>query len=172
MPEPLTIVLVGPPAVGKSTVGAVLARKLGVAFTDVDQWVEAHEGRPIAKIFATDGEARFRQMELDATLAALRDGGVVALGGGAVTNPQLRAALAGHHVVWLTASLREAVLRVGATTTRPLLAGDVAGRWSRLAADREPHYAAVATVRVETDHRTPAQVARLVMERLDLQEAR
>lgn len=172
MTEPLTIVLVGPPAVGKSTVGAVLARKLGVRFVDVDQMIEAREERPISAIFATDGEACFRAIELDATLTALGEGGVVALGGGAVTNPQLRAALAGHHVVWLRASQGEAVRRVGNTRTRPLLAGDVAGNWSRLATEREPHYAEVASITIETDRRTPAQIARLVIERLNLQEAR
>ena len=99
-----TIVLIGPPAVGKSTVGANLARRLGVPFIDVDQLIEDREQRAISEIFATDGESLFRAMELDATLAALEGGGVIALGGGAVTNATLRAALRGHRVIWLRAS--------------------------------------------------------------------
>lgn len=171
MSDPLTIVLVGPPAVGKSTVGAVLARKLGVEFIDVDQLIERREQRPISQIFAAGGEAHFRQLELDVTREALRMPGVVALGGGAVANAQLRAALAGHRVVWLRASVREAVMRVGQTTTRPLLVGDVAGNWARLADQREPLYAEVASLVVDTDRRTPAQVARAVMAQLNLPEA-
>ena len=167
-----TIVLIGPPAVGTSTVGANLARRLGVPFIDVDQLIEDREQRAISEIFATDGESRFRAIELDATLAALEGGGVIALGGGAVTNPTLRAALWGLRVVWLRASVREAVRRVGETTTRPLLVGDVADRWTRLAQEREPLYAEVATMVVDTDHRTPAQVARSVLDRLSLQEVK
>ena len=64
-------------------------------------------------------------------------------------------------MIWLRASVREAVQRVGATTTRPLLVGDVADRWTRLAQEREPLYAEVATMVVDTDHRTPAQVAHI-----------
>ncbi|MDO5684435.1 MAG: shikimate kinase [Propionibacteriaceae bacterium] len=169
---PDAIILVGPPAVGKTTVGAALARQLGLEFVDVDLLIEAREGRPISEIFATEGEPGFRSKELAATLEALDGGGVVALGGGAVTNPQLRAALVGRQVVWLRASVREAVKRVGQTTTRPLLVGDVAGKWSDLAASREPLYAEVATIEVSTDHRTPAQVAREVIRALADEEAR
>ncbi|MDI9628708.1 MAG: shikimate kinase [Acidobacteriota bacterium] len=167
-----TIVLIGPPAVGKSTVGASLARRLGVPFSDVDQLIEDREQRAISEIFASDGEGGFRAIELDVTLAALDAGGVVALGGGAVTNASLRAALRGHHVIWLRASVQEAVQRVGETTTRPLLVGDVAGSWTRLAQQREPLYAEVATVVVDTDHRTPAQVAHIVLGKLGLQEVK
>ena len=167
-----TIVLIGPPAVGKSTVGANLARRLGVPFIDVDQLIEDREQRAISEIFATDGESLFRAMELDATLAALEGGGVIALGGGAVTNATLRAALRGHRVIWLRASVREAVQRVGATTTRPLLVGDVADRWTRLAQEREPLYAEVATMVGDTHPRTPAQDARTLLDRLSLQEVK
>lgn len=167
-----TIVLIGPPAVGKSTVGANLARRLGVPFVDVDQLIEDREQRAISEIFASDGEAGFRAIELAVTLAALEGGGVIALGGGAVTNPTLRAALWGHRVIWLRASVREAVRRVGETTTRPLLVGDVADRWTKLAQEREPLYAEVATMVVDTDHLTPAQVAHSVIDRLSLQEAK
>lgn len=163
------VILVGPPAVGKSTVGAVLAKRLGQGFIDVDQRIEEEQGTAITEIFASQGEPGFRAIELATTLAALDEGGVIALGGGAVTNPALRAALAGRPVVWLRASVHEAVQRVGDTTTRPLLAGDVAGRWRSLAAAREPLYAEVATIIVDTDRRTPAQVARRIMQELELQ---
>lgn len=172
MPEPTNgaVVLIGPPAVGKSTVGAVLASRLGVEFIDVDARIEDRAGCAITEIFAAQGEAGFRALEQQTTLEALTSGAVIALGGGAVTNPALRAALQGHQVVWLQASEHEAVRRVGEGTTRPLLAGDVAGRWRELAAAREPLYREVATITVRTDRRTPAQVARAVIAALDPEE--
>lgn len=164
--------LVGAPAVGKSTVGQVLARLLGLRFTDVDSLIEQRQQRTIAEIFAADGEPGFRAIELDATLAALSAGGVVALGGGAVTNPAVRSALGAHRVVWLRASLQSAVRRVGNSSTRPLLNGDVAGHWARLVAERAHWYAEVATVVVDTDRHTPSQIAHTVISELNLQAAR
>lgn len=163
--------LVGAPAVGKSTVGQLLARLLDVEFIDVDALIEQRERRTIAEIFAADGEPGFRAIELDATAAALAAGGVVALGGGAVSNPAVRAALSGHRVVWLRASLQSAVRRVGDSTTRPLLTGDVAGQWSKLAAERAPWYAQVATAMVDTDRGDPAQIAHTVLTELNLSAA-
>ncbi|WIY83893.1 shikimate kinase [Propionimicrobium sp. PCR01-08-3] len=158
MTEQPAIVLVGPPAVGKSTVGALLAAQLGVRFCDVDKAIERAERRPITEIFAERGEVGFRQLEFDATLAALEAGGVVALGGGAVTNTGLRTMLADYPVVWLRATVREAVRRVGASTTRPLLNGDVAGNWKKLVAGRRHYYEQVATLAVDTAGRSPGQV--------------
>ncbi|MFB9619010.1 shikimate kinase [Brooklawnia cerclae] len=154
-----TIVLVGAPAVGKSTVGVLLARHLGVPFTDVDERIEAHAGRSIRRIFAAEGEAGFRRRELETTLEAIACPGVVALGGGAVTNDQLRESLRPHHVVWLRVGVDEAVSRAGESTMRPLLVGDVAGKWLALATQREPLYAEVATTTFDTDGLTPSEVA-------------
>ena len=170
MTDSPAVVLVGPPAVGKSTVGALLAGRLGVSFCDVDTVIERQQDRPITEIFAELGEPAFRRLELEATLAALAAGGVLALGGGAVTNAQLRAALAGHRVVWLRTTVHEAVRRVGGSTTRPLLTGDVAGNWKRLASQRAPHYEEVATIVVDTAGRTPAPVAAEIVDQLTSQE--
>ncbi|WP_341728750.1 shikimate kinase [Brooklawnia sp.] len=172
MTELPAIVLVGPPAAGKSTVGALLAGRLGVKFCDVDNVIEAQQNRPVTEIFAELGEPAFRSLELDATLAALESGGVVALGGGAVTNARLRAALAGHPVIWLRATVHEAVRRVGASTTRPLLSGDVAGNWRRLVNERAPYYEQVATIVVDTAGRSPAKVAAQITSQLTTQGLR
>lgn len=166
MTEP-AIVLVGPMAVGKSTVGPILARRLDRTFTDVDELIVAEQGREISEIFATDGEQAFRAIELETTLRALATGGVVALGGGAVVTPALRQALGDHTVIWLTATVDDAVLRVGQSTDRPLLVGDVAGNWSRLADQREAWYREVADHRVVTSGRKPNQVARIICELLE-----
>ncbi len=170
MSEYPVIVLVGPPAVGKSTVGAALATRLGIGFCDVDEVIEAEQGRAITEIFAELGEPGFRRLELDATLAALSAGGVVALGGGAVTNAALRSALEAHQVIWLRTTAQEAVRRVGASTTRPLLNGDVAGNWTRLAAQRAPLYQQVATVAVDTAGRSPTGIVDEIIGLLAIQE--
>lgn len=154
-----TIVLVGAPAVGKTTVGALLAQCLGMPFVDVDARIEARKGRSIGELFASGGEAAFRRCELEATLEAIARPGVVALGGGAVTNDRLRASLRPHDVIWLRASPDEAVARATASTDRPLLAGDIAGKWMALATRREPLYAEVATITFDTDGLSPSQIS-------------
>ena len=88
---PPRVVLVGLPGSGKSSVGAELARRLGVAFADSDELVEAQTGRSVGEIFAQQGEPVFRQLEADLIAAALGSfDGVLALGGGAVTTESVR----------------------------------------------------------------------------------
>ncbi|WP_152312644.1 shikimate kinase AroK, partial [Mycobacterium tuberculosis] len=110
-------VLVGLPGSGKSTIGRRLAKALGVGLLDTDVAIEQRTGRSIADIFATDGEQEFRRIEEDVVRAALADhDGVLSLGGGAVTSPGVRAALAGHTVVYLEISAAEGVRRTGGNT--------------------------------------------------------
>ena len=152
------IVVVGAPGSGKSTVGALLARRLGVDFVDVDSVIEARAGKPVAEIFADDGEATFRAYEEQVTAELLRGDGVLSVGGGAVTSAAIRSALRGHRVVWLQVSVSEAAKRVGLNEARPLLLGNVRGRLVKLLAERTPLYAAVATETVATDGVEPAVV--------------
>lgn len=153
----MAIVLVGMPASGKSTIGAQLAAELGWPFVDVDAMIEAESGRLIREIFADEGEARFRELEVDATLRALSRSAVVALGGGAVTSPVIRSALGGHEVVWLDVSVPVATRRAGMSQLRPLLLGDVRERMQKLAAERFPLYEAVATRRLKVDRLSVGQ---------------
>lgn len=162
------VVLVGAPGSGKTTVGMKLARRLGVAFRDVDHDIEAAEGKPISEIFVDDGEPHFRALEHDAVTAALADhDGVLALGGGAVTDPRTREALAGHPVVFLRVGLTDAVKRVGLGVSRPLLLGNVRSRMKALLDERAPVYESVATVVVDTDGRTAEEVAAEVRRALE-----
>lgn len=159
------VVLVGPMGAGKSTVAALLARSHGLAARDTDTDVEAVAGQEISDIFVADGEARFRALEKDAVAAALTGhDGVLSLGGGAVLDPDSRAALAdyraaGGTVVFLRVGLSEAVKRVGLGTSRPLLLGNVRGRIKALLDERTPIYESVADLVVDTDGRSAEEVA-------------
>lgn len=163
-------VLVGLPGSGKSTIGRRLAKALGVGLLDTDVAIEQRTGRSIADIFATDGEQEFRRIEEDVVRAALADhDGVLSLGGGAVTSPGVRAALAGHTVVYLEISAAEGVRRTGGNTVRPLLAGpDRAEKYRALMAKRAPLYRRVATMRVDTNRRNPGEVVRHILSRLQV----
>lgn len=165
------IVLVGLPASGKSTIGAKLARRLGVEFVDVDTRIEADAGQTIAEIFTAEGETGFRQRELDTTLELLERPGVLALGGGAVVTAQLREALQAHRVVWLQVGLTDAVRRVGNDRSRPLLAGSVRDSLRRLAREREPLYREVASIQINTSRQTSGRIIRQIMEELELADA-
>lgn len=149
------VVLVGFMGAGKSAVGRALAVALGISFTDTDELVTATAG-PISDLFARRGEAGFRAVEGEVTLAAIdearRAPQVLALGGGALLSEDVRQALrALPHVVWLTAPLHVLWKRVraGGEPERPL-AGDEAA-FRRLFAAREALYREVATLTADND---------------------
>jgi shikimate kinase len=146
-------VVVGPPGAGKTSVGAELAKQLGVAFLDTDVKIVAEQGRPISDIFTDDGEAAFRAIEEAAVAEALAEhDGVLALGGGAVLSETTRKRLAGRHVVLLTVGLAAGFRRTGMSTARPLLAGvNPRATFKALLDERMPIYRAVATIEVATD---------------------
>jgi shikimate kinase len=159
MPGPIAV-LVGPPGSGKSTVGALLATRLGTTFRDTDDDITARAGRAISDIFIEDGEPVFRELERVAVRDALAaHDGVLALGGGAVTDAGTRALLHGHRVVFLDVGLADAAVRIGLNRDRPLLLGNVRSQLRTLLQERRPYYLEVATVTVPTDGRTAPQVA-------------
>ncbi|WP_237571292.1 shikimate kinase [Mycolicibacterium lacusdiani] len=160
-------VLVGMPGSGKSTIGRRLAKALGVPLLDTDAKIVETTGRSIADIFL-DGEAEFRRIEAEVVCAALAEhDGVVSLGGGAVTTPAVREALAGHTVVYLEISASEGVRRTSGGG-RPLLAtDDPDARFRALMSDRVPLYREVATLRVNTNRRNPGAVVRHIVHRLE-----
>lgn len=155
----MSVVLMGAPGAGKSTTGKRLARKLGRTFVDVDQRIEEVMGKPVAEIFADEGEEYFRALEEEATIELLESFDVVALGGGAVMNPNIQKALEGHEVIWLKVSIGQATRRVGMNKARPLLLGNVRGRLIELLRERTPVYERLATQIVETDGRGSVEVA-------------
>jgi len=159
-----TVVLVGPPGAGKTTVGRLLAQRTGVAFRDTDADVEQLAGKSVAEVFYDDGEEHFRVLERDAVARALAEhDGVLALGGGAVLAEPTRALLAGHDVVLLNVGLSDAARRVGLSRDRPVLALNPRAALHVLLDERLPLYREVARREVDTDAKTPEQVAAEVL---------
>jgi shikimate kinase len=185
------IVLVGFMGAGKTTVGHLLAARLGVPFADSDLVIEQRSGRPVRQIFAEDGEPAFRALEHE-VIADLLDGPdlVLAVGGGAAEHPGTRAllargddpprppregiargddpprpprTLAAAQVVYLEVGYDQAMARVGGDPDRPLLARpDLAATYQR----RLPLYAGIATLTVATDGRCPETIAADILARL------
>jgi shikimate kinase len=161
-------VLVGMPGSGKSTIGRRLAKALDVPLLDTDAKIVETTGRSVADIFV-DGEAEFRRIEADVVRAALAEHeGIVSLGGGAITTPEVREALAGHTVIYLEISAAEGIRRTSGNSTRPLLAGaDPGERFRELMTQRVPLYREVATVRINTNRRNPGAVVRHIVQRME-----
>ena len=158
------IVLVGFMGAGKTTVGHLIAERLGLPFTDSDEAIEQRAGRAIPQIFAEDGEPAFRALEHQ-VIAELLDGPalVLALGGGAAEHPGTRDRLARAQVVYLQVGYEQAMQRVGGDAGRPLLARpDLAATYQR----RLPRYAEIATLTVSTDGRHPESISEDILARL------
>lgn len=156
---------------GKSTVGSLLAERLGVPYRDTDADIVAAQGREISDIFVDEGEPYFRELERQAVAAAVAGhSGVLSLGGGAVLDEGTRALLTGLPVVYLSMDVEEAVRRVGLGAARPLLAVNPRRQWRELMEARRPLYTEVARVVVATDDRTPEEVAQAVLDALELKD--
>jgi shikimate kinase len=145
----VTVVLIGPPAAGKTRVGKRLARRLGVTFIDTDAVIVARYG-PISGIFAQQGESAFRAIERDVVAEALQLGGVVSFGGGAVLDPRTQADLGDAHVVLLTVSPEAVAARI--TDGKRPLVQDI-DSWRELAEKRLPLYESLADYRADTSRR-------------------
>src|SRR5215469_4989978 len=149
-------ILLGPPGAGKTTVGALLAARLGVGFTDTDTEVEAVAGKPVGDIFIEDGEPAFRELERDAVARALTSSdGVVAVGGGAVLDQRTQERLAGRPVVYLETGFAAAAQRVGLAQARPLLLRNPRATLKALMDQRLPIYCKLAWMTVGTDDQDP-----------------
>ena len=166
--EGLNLYLVGMMGSGKSTAGRHLAELLGYRFLDADQSIEQVAGRTIPAIFASDGEAGFRDLEA-AVLNQIASWHslVVATGGGVVTRPENWGQMRQGVVIWLDAPDELLLERLSADPTpRPLLqADDPARRLAALMAERRPLYAQ-ADLHILQDGRSPEQVAVQILEAL------
>ena len=160
------------PGGGKSTVGKLLARRLGVSFADSDDAIERRTGRTIGALFEREGEVAFRDIEADVLAELIRYGtGVIATGGGSILRPANRAMLRELTVpVYLHATLDELWRRVKRNNRRPLLrVSDPRARLQALYEERHPLYGEVAAFCVETGQPPLAAVVDAIVTRLETQ---
>jgi shikimate kinase len=164
------VVLVGPPTAGKSSVGALLAAELGVVFADTDTLVAQAAGKPVGDIFVDDGELVFRELERGAVARGLESfgpgGGVLALGSGAVLDPDVRRMIAQRVVVYLEAGFATVAKRTGMDRPRVVIPGNPRGMLRAMLEERRSVYAELATITVSTDDLTPEEVAAGLAQRL------
>lgn len=159
------LLLVGMMGAGKTTVGQLVAQRLGRPYRDSDAMVEEATGHSVPELFAAEGEASFRAAES----AALRNAvepppAVISVAGGAVLDPSNRALLQrSGTVVWLRANPDTLAARVGDGEGRPLLGPDPPRALAELDLVRRPLYEAVADAVVDVDELEPAQVVDAVL---------
>jgi shikimate kinase len=187
--KPVVVVLIGPPAAGKSSVGLLLAARLGVPFTDTDSLVAKAAGKPVGDIFVEDGEATFRELERAAVAQGLGGfglgGGVLALGSGAVLDLDVRRMIArpalprgddppptprnrpGVVVVYLEAGFGAVAKRTGFDKPRVVIPGNPRGRLRAMLEERRPVYESLAALTAATDDLTPDEVAADLAKRLE-----
>ena len=166
------IVLIGPPTAGKSSVGELLAKALGVPFADTDMLVAKAAHKPVGDIFVDDGELVFREFERGAVASGLDEvrpaGGVLALGSGAVLDPDVRRMLAGQVVVYLEAAFATVAKRTGMDRPRVVIPGNPRGRLRAMLEERRPAYEALAALTVPADDLAPDEVAADLVKRLEV----
>jgi shikimate kinase len=160
------VFIIGMMGCGKTTVGRLLAERLGWRHLDSDEQVARDTRKTVPQMFAELGEPAFRAAEARALAAsAVADTPtVVSVAGGAVVDPDNRRVLQrGGMIVWLRAEVETLARRVGVGAGRPLLGEDPAAAIRRLYAERRPVYEHLAQVVVDVDHLEPVTVADRVL---------
>lgn len=158
------LILIGPPGAGKSTVGRLVAAKLGVGFRDFDDDLERAGGMPAGELVVELGRERFSEMERDLIGSVLAEhAGVLALGGGTPLNPGIQAQLEPLHVVFLDVELSELLRREGLVTLHPWMLPNPRAHLRTLLAERRPVYQAVSDAVVSTTGRSAEDVAAEVL---------
>lgn len=166
-----SLVLVGMPGSGKSTVGRSLARRLHLPFHDSDHLIEQRIGCSIREFFAREGEPAFRDLEQQVIAELMQTGScVLATGGGAVLREANRAALhAGGHVIYLRATPEELWRRLRRDTQRPLLqVADPLDKLRQLHAERDPLYRQVAHYTIDTGRPSVPTLVNMILMQLEL----
>jgi shikimate kinase len=149
-----SIVLIGPPGSGKSTVGRALSRRLKRSFFDTDSMIEEKSQKKIGEIFVDEGEDAFRNLEYIVLQEVLQlPNCVVSLGGGAPIKEQSQELITSSNVfvVFLDISLASAAPRVGFNRDRPLLLGNPRAQWQALNEIRRPIYQSLASMSIKVD---------------------
>jgi shikimate kinase len=158
---------------GKTTIGSLLAEKLGLSFRDTDHLIEEQEGKTVSQIFLDQGEDAFRAIEKRVLREELlTDGTVLSLGGGAPISMDAQSALRAiaSHIIFLDISLSTVAPRIGFNRDRPLLLNNPRGQWQTLMEARRPIYEALADATINVDDKSEEEIVTIVLS--SLEEAR
>ncbi len=165
----MNIAVYGFMGVGKTTIGKLLAERIGYDFIDMDIEIEKRTGTTISEIFRKQGEAKFRQLESELVKElAEKNKLVIACGGGALANKENAETMKGSaRMVYLTASIPEIIKRTRRDNDRPLLdVPDPLQTASILLEKREPIYRMYAEIIIDTTELTPVEVVERISEEL------
>jgi shikimate kinase len=167
------VILIGPMGSGKTTIGSLLAEKLGLSFRDTDHLIEEQEGKTVSQIFLDQGEDAFRAIEKRVLREELlTDGTVLSLGGGAPISMDAQSALRAiaSHIIFLDISLSTVAPRIGFNRDRPLLLNNPRGQWQTLMEARRPIYEAIADATINVDDKSEEEIVTIALS--SLEEAR
>ena len=163
------VILIGPMGSGKTTIGSLLAEKLGLSFRDTDHLIEEQEGKTVSQIFLDQGEDAFRAIEKRVLREELlTDGTVLSLGGGAPISMDAQSALRAiaSHIIFLDISLSTVSPRIGFNRDRPLLLNNPRGQWQTLMEARRPIYEAIADTTINVDDKSEDEIVTIALSRL------
>lgn len=166
-----SIVFIGPPGSGKSTVGRSMAKRLNRKFIDTDSLIEEKSRKKISEIFVDEGEDFFRNLELEALKEVLLvTDCILSLGGGAPIKEEAQDLItsADVYVVFLDISLAAAAPRVGFNRDRPLLLGNPRSQWQALNEIRRPIYEKLATLSIKVDDMSVDQIVGEIIPKYEL----
>jgi len=163
------VILIGPMGSGKTTIGSLLAEKLGLSFRDTDHLIEEQEEKTVSQIFLDEGEDAFRAIEKRVLREELlTDGTVLSLGGGAPISIDAQSALRAiaSHIIFLDISLSTVAPRIGFNRDRPLLLNNPRGQWQTLMEARRPIYEAIADTTINVDDKSEDEIVTIALSRL------
>jgi len=160
------VILIGPMGSGKTTIGSLVAGKLGLSFRDTDHLIEEQEEKTVSQIFLDQGEDAFRAIEKRVLREELlTDGTVLSLGGGAPISIDAQSALRAiaSHIIFLDISLSTVAPRIGFNRDRPLLLNNPRGQWQTLMEARRPIYEAIADATINVDDKSEEEIVTIAL---------
>lgn len=163
------VILIGPMGSGKTTIGSLLAEKLGLTFRDTDHLIEEQQEKSVSQIFLDEGEDAFRAIEKKVLRdELLTDETVLSLGGGAPISLDAQSALRAisSYIIFLDISLSTVVPRIGFNRDRPLLLTNPRGQWQTLMEARRPIYEALADVTINVDDKSEEEIVNIALSSL------